>query len=259
MIIPADDGGGSSHIQDLLTNRWNAVTALFGMELQVVKEDTTTQLIASYGDQQSPYKAFIAIESGNPSPTYEVAAAAGQQIYARYANDPVLSYNNLPLNGIASAALQDRYNEKTRQTILNARIGTIKYDKAGIARLESVPLAWTPDGGGFYYLSNLFTVMYTGRLYANLLEQYISNFKFHDTSAEDGTPVPPGAVSLQTIRANCISLYATLVGQAIAEDLDTFVANISLTRPRPSELAIVLPINIGNAIRNISITLSWTQ
>ena len=260
LIIPADDEGGTGSIKALLTNRWNAVSALYGLELQVVRGANAATIIAEE-TQDNPYLAKLAVSDGNPSPSYEVAAAAGQQVYARYANDPVLSYNNLALNGISAPPLPQQFNEAARQSILQALTGTVKYDKDGTCRLEAVPLAWKPDGGGFYYVSNGFTVMYVGRIFANLLGQYISNFKFHDTSAPNGTPVPPGAVSLSTIRADLIGLYAQLVGEGIVEDADTFVNNLVVQRnaATPSKLEVVLPVNIQNAIRQIAITVSWTQ
>ena len=256
VIVPCDLGGTAGEVQTLLTNRWNATNARFGVEIQAVKGNATT-LVATYGNQNHAYRAYLGIGNGNPSPTYEIAAAAAQQVYARYANDPVLSYNNLPLNGIGAPKLSERFNERARQTILDARIGTVKYDKDGTCRLESMPLAWSPDGGGFYYLSNLFTVTYVGRIFANLVEQYISNFKFTEAEGQ----VPPGSVRLETIRADVLGLYGQLVEEGIVEDYETFSRNLNVSRPagRPFELNIVLPVNIANAVRNISLINSWTQ
>ena len=265
VIVPCDLGVQTNGIQTLLTKRWNAVNARYGVEIQAV-QDTLTNLIATYGNQDHAYRAYIGVSNQNPSPTYEIGAAAGQQIYARYANDPVLSYNNLPLSGIGAPALENRFNEAARQTILNAHIGTVKYDKDGTCRLESVPLAWTPDGGGFYYLSNLFTVMYVGRIYGDLLEQYISNFKFVESTAADGGSqalgrIPPGGVTLETIRGDCVAQYLVLRQQGIVEDIETFTNQLVVRRVpnKPSELEVILPVNIGNAVRTINLINSWTQ
>ena len=258
---PCDSGGSGGDIPALLRNRWGPTSARYGVELQIARGDNAGAIRTSFGNQNNAYRAYIAVANQNPSPSYEIAAAAGQQIYARYAGDPVLSYNNLALNGIGAPALPDRYNEAARQTLLEARVGTVKYDKDGTCRLESIPLAWSPDGGGFYYLSNLFITMVVARFFASVLGQYISNFKFFDPGTNGDRAAPPGSVSLNTIRADCIGVYGDLQDRGYVEDAETFRRNLVVERPsdNPSTLRVVLPVNIGNAVRSISIVNSWTR
>ena len=260
IVLPEIEGiapNTEKPVQTLLGNRWNANDSLFGASLSVAKGTLAELGGSGYASRGNAYEAVLAVDKSNPTPAYEIAAAAGQQIYARQLTDPVLSYNNLVLNGVGAPKLSQRFPQISRETILGNRLGTVKYDSDGTCRLESVPLTWTPDGGGYYYLSNLYTVQYVGRLFSNLLEQYISNFKFHDASS--GEPTPPGAVSLQTIRANCIGIYGQLRADGIVEDEETFIRNLVVDRPEPNRLRVVLPVNIQNAIRSISIVNSWTQ
>ena len=265
IVLASDEPDLRNAVQQVVADRWSANESLFGSVFYAVKGNLG-DLTATYGlgtnDTGNAYTSVLAVEEENPHAAYEIAAAAAGQIFKRYLADPVLSYNNIVLAGITGpSAVKDRFNTTARQTLLNdARLSTIKYGGDNIARLESVPIRWKPAGGGFYYLSNLFTVTFVGRIFANMLERYISDFKFFD---DTGSPsaVPNGAIALSTIRGELAAQYERLVTEGIVEDAAGFNEGLQVYRDVtvPSRLHIVLPINIQNAIRQIQAVISWSQ
>ena len=250
IIVNPDYQNAKPAINTALDVRWGQLSTGAGLSVACVKgayTDLVDTAVTPVSDKW--YEAVFGAEAEQRAASWELAAAAGSEMYQSALENPVAGYSRRDLTGIAAPGLSQRFSRNQRNALLVRNIANIQYKKDGTAQLGRVPA--TVDGVD---IQETYVLQVDRRFYATLLDSLINR-----PIRDNDDPFVFNSVTPQQVEALCVSQYRRLASQGLVENVTAFARGCRAERVGKDRLKVSLPIDTGNALRQVLGVISWTN
>ena len=195
------------------------------------------------------YEAVFGVEVNQRAASFEIAAACASAMYQSALINPVQGYVRRDLVGVFAPDISDRLTRSQRNDLLVRNLANVVYGKDGSAALGRVP-ATLQDVD----IQETYALQVVRRFFAVILDSYIGR-----PIRGDDDPFVFDSVTPDQIAAFCVNQYRRLASQGLVEDVAAFAAGCEAERVGKDRLAVSLPINTGNALRQVLGAVRWTN
>lgn len=197
-----------------------------------------------------------------PTATYEVAAAIAGLVAFYAPIDPARPFQTLPIKGLMAPALQDRFTQAERNSLLFDGISTFVIGSDGEAKVERLITTYqlSPAGAetdAYLDVETLFTLSY---LRYDLRNFVLAKYPRHKL-ASDGTRFGAGQqiVTPRLLKAELLTRFRAWEEMGLVENFDQFKKDLIVERNAqdPNRLDVLLPPDLINQLRVTSVKVQF--
>lgn len=217
---------------------------------------------STLGNQRNSPRHQIWGTNGSPTPPWEFSAAAAA-VEARYlADDPARPLKTLPLVGVLAPAIQTRWTQAERNSLLFSGISTFVVDADGTVRIERAISTYKTNaaGGADSAYLDVGTTATLDYLRYDLISFVSTRYARHKV-ANDDTNFGAGQliVTPSLLRGELIGRFRDWEALGLVEDAEAFKRDLVVERNRqdPTRIDVVLPPNLVNGLQIVATRISF--
>ncbi|ORJ23958.1 phage tail sheath subtilisin-like domain-containing protein (plasmid) [Rouxiella badensis] len=244
------------------TGRWSYSEQLYGHSLGV--------LSGSYGEltaagllRNNQHETLIGIYDSPTAPWVWSAACYGAAAVS-LRSDPGRPLQTLTVSGVLAPPLASRFTMTERNNLLYSGIATVAVADDGTVTLENIITTYQTNSYGdaddsYLEIETMFLLMYITRYLRSAVTSKFGRMKLVAT----GTKFAAGAaiVTPNTIRAEVIAQYTTLVKNGYCQDATSFASALIVEQnsSNPNRVDVLFPGTLVNQLRIFALLNQFRQ
>jgi phage tail sheath gpL-like len=258
IAMPYTDTANLDAVQTFMddtTGRWSWAKQLYG-HVWTIKQATVADA-QTLGSGRNDQHTSIGVLYKSPTPSWNVLGAWLGSASVSLDIDPARPLQTLPLIGVLTPDIQDRFDLTERNTLLYNGISTFSIVN-NVVQIERVVTSYQKNSYGEADNSYLdVCTLYTAYFVLNQMRQRITSKYGRHKLANDGTHFGSGQaiVTPNVIRAELIAYYRELEYQGLVENADLFKQNLIVERNLidPNRVDVLFPPDYVNQLRVLAV------
>jgi phage tail sheath gpL-like len=260
IALPYLDAGNIATFQAEMETRFGPLKQIEG--LGVSAKNASASSLQAFGDGlNTPHLSVMGCYKV-PTAPYKVAASLAA-VVTYYGNiDPARPFQTLPLKGVLAPAIEDRFTQSERNSLLFDGVSTHVVSSDGVVRIERLITTYqeTVAGAADDSYLDVETMLTLGYLRHDLRTYLVSKYPRHKL-ASDGIRVAPGQaiVTPKLIKAELLSKFRQWEELGLVENFDQFKRDVIVERNAadPNRLDVLLPPDLINQLRVSAIKVQF--
>lgn len=260
MVMPYLDGANLATFKAEMDERFGPMKQAEGLGFAAKNESLAT--LQSFGDSLNTQHLSVMGCYKVPTAPFEVAAAVAA-VVTYYGNiDPARPFQTLQLKSVMAPAVEDRFTQSERNSLLFDGISTFVVGSDSTVRVERLITTYqeTASGAADDSYLDVETLLTLGYLRFDLRNYILAKYPRHKL-ASDGIRVAPGQaiVTPKLIKAELITKFRGWEEQGLVENFDQFKKDLVVERNAadPNRLDVLLPPDLINQLRVSAIKVQF--
>lgn len=260
LALPYLDAANIATFQSEMETRFGPMKQIEG--LGIAAKNASAASLQSFGDGlNTPHLSVMGCYKV-PTAPYKVAASLAAVVTYFGNIDPARPFQTLALKGVLSPAIEDRFTQSERNSLLFDGISTHVVSSDGVVRIERLITTYqeTASGAADDSYLDVETMLTLGYLRHDLRTYLLTKYPRHKL-ASDGIRVAPGQaiVTPKLIKAELLSKFRQWEELGLVENFDQFKRDLIVERNAadPNRLDVLLPPDLINQLRVSAIKVQF--